>query len=67
SETSVLALGEAIAGAVGAKFDPEFAEPRLGEIRRSSIDPARATSVFGWRPVGMIGDGIERTIAAISE
>jgi len=67
SETSVLALGDAIAGAVGAEFDPEFAEPRLGEIRRSSIDPARATSAFGWRPVGTIGDGIERTIAAISE
>jgi UDP-glucose 4-epimerase len=63
-ETSVLELGEAIAAAAGAPFDPEFAEPRPGEVGRSAIDPALAGAELGWVPRTGLAEGIELTLAA---
>jgi UDP-glucose 4-epimerase len=47
-ETSVVDLGRRIASASGARFDPEMAPPRLGEVQRISIDPALAGRDLGW-------------------
>ncbi len=65
TETSVLDLGRAIAAAAGAEFDPEFADPRPGEVRRSAIDPGLAAE-FGWRPETSLAGGIEVTLAAVA-
>jgi UDP-glucose 4-epimerase len=65
-ETSVLALGRAIAEAAGASFEPEFAAPRLGEVKRSVIDPARAAAELGWRAATPFPEALERTLAAVS-
>ena len=62
----MLELGRAIAAAAGTEFDPEFAPPRPGEVRRSSIDPARAASEFGWRPATTLDEGIGITLAAVT-
>ena len=62
-ETSVLELGRAIAQAAGREFDPEFADPRPGEVHRSSIDPGLAAE-FGWRPQTTLAEGIKLTLAA---
>jgi UDP-glucose 4-epimerase len=64
-ETSVLELGRAIAAAAGNEFDPEFADPRPGEVRRSAIDPGLAAE-FGWRPQTTLAEGIELTLAAVA-
>ncbi len=66
TETSVLDLGRAIAKAAGTEFEPQFAPPRLGEVQRSGIDPARAAEEFGWRARTSLDEGIERTLAAIA-
>jgi UDP-glucose 4-epimerase len=65
NETSVVELGRAIAEVAGAEFEPEFADPRPGEVQRSSIDPALAAKEFGWRPQVSLAEGIERTLAAV--
>jgi UDP-glucose 4-epimerase len=66
AETSVVELGRAIATAANAEFDPEFADPRPGEVQRSSIDPALAAREFGWRPEVSLAQGIERTLASVA-
>ncbi|MDX6581345.1 MAG: UDP-glucose 4-epimerase [Solirubrobacterales bacterium] len=66
TETSVLELGRAIAAVAGTEFDPEFAELRPGEVRRSSIDPGLAAAEFGWRPATSLAEGIELTLAAVA-
>lgn len=63
-ETSVLELGRAISTATGALFDPEFAPPRLGEIRRTVVDPRVAESELGWRAATTLSTGTESTLAA---
>lgn len=64
-ETSVLdllrALGEVSGGALRP---PEFGPERLGEVKRSCLDPTRARVELGWEPqVGLV-EGLRRTLAA---
>jgi UDP-glucose 4-epimerase len=49
-ETSVVELHRVMAEAAGVDAKPEFAEARLGELARSSLDPARAELHLGWKP-----------------
>jgi UDP-glucose 4-epimerase len=62
-ETDVLELGRAIAAACGTEFEPEHAPPRLGEVRRIAIDPARAARELGWEPRTSFAEGIAGTVA----
>ncbi len=66
AETSVIELGREIGRATGVEFDPELAPPRLGEVRRISIDPARAAAELGWRPEHDLDQGLARTAASFS-
>ena len=61
-ETSVRQLHSAIAAAAGAPDEPEFHPPRLGELKRSSLDISRAKQVLGWTPAVAIPEGVARTV-----
>ena len=64
-ETSVLDL-VAILQQAGdrADFEPEFAEPRLGEIERSCLDVTRAREELGWEAQTTLSDGMRATLDA---
>jgi UDP-glucose 4-epimerase len=65
-ETDVLELVELLRDTDGADgFDPEFADPRPGEVKRISIDPARAKSELGWEPRTELAEGLRRTLDAV--
>jgi UDP-glucose 4-epimerase len=49
-ETSVNDLYKAMAAAVGSDLPARYAPPREGDVRRSSLDPARAAIHLGWKP-----------------
>jgi UDP-glucose 4-epimerase len=60
-ETSVLELGRRIAAACDARFAPEHAPARLGEVQRISIDPSLAARELGWRPRQDLDAGLRLT------
>ncbi|RUP04823.1 MAG: NAD-dependent epimerase/dehydratase family protein [Mycobacterium sp.] len=61
-ETSDRQLHTAVAAAVGGPDDPEFHPPRLGDLKRSCLDIARAAEVLGWRPQVALDEGVRRTV-----
>jgi UDP-glucose 4-epimerase len=64
-ETSVLALGELLAKACGAEFDPEMAEARPGEVQRIAIDSSRAAADLGWRAKTPLDEGLRLTVESL--
>jgi UDP-glucose 4-epimerase len=60
-ETSVVELYQHLARAAGVSRPPEHAPARLGEQRRSCIDPKAAAGAIGWRPEVALADGLART------
>jgi UDP-glucose 4-epimerase len=60
-ETDVVGLYGHLARAAGVSRAPEHAPARLGEQRRSCIDPSAAAFAIGWRPEVALGDGLART------
>jgi UDP-glucose 4-epimerase len=64
-ETSVLELGRAIADACDTTFEPEFAPQRLGEVRRTAVDPSRAAAELDWSAATSLPEGIGRTLEAV--
>jgi UDP-glucose 4-epimerase len=60
-ETDVVELYRHLARAAGVDRPPEHAPARLGEQRRSCIDPAAAGRAVGWRPEVALADGLART------
>lgn len=61
-ETSDRALHTAVAKAAGAADDPEFAPPRLGDVKRSCLDVRKAQMVLGWHPQVRLDEGVRRTV-----
>jgi UDP-glucose 4-epimerase len=61
-ETSDRQLHSAVAVAVGGPDDPEFAPPRLGDLKRSCLDIGLAERVLGWRPKVALDEGVPRTV-----
>jgi UDP-glucose 4-epimerase len=61
-ETSVRQLHSLVAAAAGAPDEPEFHPPRLGELKRSSLDISRAKQVLGWVPQVAIAEGVAKTV-----
>jgi UDP-glucose 4-epimerase len=67
AETTVLALHEACASASGVTATPTFEPARLGDLRRSALDVARAESELGFRARTGLAAGLARTLAASTE
>jgi UDP-glucose 4-epimerase len=66
-ETSTRQLHTAIAKAAGKPDEPELHPPRLGDLRRSSLDNSRAKEILGWSPKVDLHDGIARTVEFFRE
>jgi UDP-glucose 4-epimerase len=60
-ETDVNALHGHLARAAGSSAPAEHAPARLGEQRRSCVDPSAAAKALGWRPQVPLADGLART------
>jgi UDP-glucose 4-epimerase len=65
-ETSVLDLYSRIQRAAGIEREPEFADPRPGELQRSMLDASRARQELGWEPQRSLDEGLAATWAWIS-
>jgi UDP-glucose 4-epimerase len=61
-ETSVQQLYEVMARATGTKDAPRYEAERVGELRRSALDPGRAAIHLGWKPWTSIDEGLARTV-----
>ncbi len=61
-ETDVNAIHGHLARAAGVSRPAEHAPARMGEQRRSCIDPRAAFSALGWKPEVAIADGLSRTL-----
>jgi UDP-glucose 4-epimerase len=59
--TSVSALVERMRAAVGRDFEVEHADERLGDLKRSVLDPGRAGRELGWSPQAALEDGLRAT------
>jgi UDP-glucose 4-epimerase len=62
-ETSVLDLYERIQRVTGIAREPEFADPRPGELQRSVLDPALAQRELGWEQAHSLDEGLAETWA----
>jgi len=56
-ETSVNDLYRTMARSAGAAAAPVYAPARIGELRRSSLDPGRAAIHLGWKPWTSLEEG----------
>ena len=61
-ETSVNRLYRAMADAAGVEAEPVMAEARAGELDRSALDRAKATTELGWTPQVSLDDGVARVL-----
>jgi UDP-glucose 4-epimerase len=66
-ETSVLELWEACRATAGSSLEAVHAEPRLGELQRSCLDPSRASASLGWRASTGLMEGLRATWEWIRE
>jgi len=65
-ETSVLELVEALRELGGAdSFEPAFAPPRAGEVRRIALDCSRAADELDWRAATELRRGLELTLESV--
>jgi len=60
-ETDVNAVHAHLVRAAGVKSPADHAPARMGEQRRSCVDPRAAQAALGWRPEVGIADGLMRT------
>jgi len=56
-ETSVNELYSAMAQRAGVTAPPTYAPARVGELRRSSLNPGRAAIHLGWQPWTSLSEG----------
>jgi UDP-glucose 4-epimerase len=61
-ETDVNRIYAHLARAAGVSRSPEHAPGRMGEQKRSCVDPAAAAKAIGWKPEVAIEDGLARTL-----
>lgn len=62
TETSVNKLIEIISKTLGQEVKPEYASPRIGEIKRISLDGEKAKKELGFAPKYSLEEGIRKTI-----
>jgi UDP-glucose 4-epimerase len=61
-ETSVQQLYDAMARLTKTKGKPRYEAERVGELRRSALDPGRAEIHLGWKPFTSLDEGLGRTL-----
>jgi UDP-glucuronate 4-epimerase len=61
-ETNMLDLIRIIEQKLGRKIEREFGPEKVGDIKRSALDPTKAKNVLGWRPQTTLEEGIEKTL-----
>jgi len=61
-ETSDLQIFETVRDAVGAHAEPQYANPRPGEIDRIALDSTRFREQLGWEPAISLEDGIANVV-----
>jgi UDP-glucose 4-epimerase len=61
-ETSVQRLYDVMARLTGFKEPARYEPPRTGELRRSALDPSRASIHLGWKPWTSLEEGVARTL-----
>jgi UDP-glucose 4-epimerase len=66
-ETTVLDLHALCRRVSGSDREPELAPPRLGDLRRSILDPTKAERELGWRPDYDLERGLRATWEWVSE
>jgi UDP-glucose 4-epimerase len=66
-ETDVNRLATLMSGLAGFEGQPVYQPARPGEQHRSSVDPARAAEMLGWRPEVELAEGLGETIAHFRE
>ena len=66
-ETSVNELHAACRRVTGVDREPEYADERPGEIRRSVTDPGLAARELGWRAEASLEDGLKLTWQSLQE
>jgi UDP-glucose 4-epimerase len=66
-ETDVLTLWNVLKAAAGSDIEPELAELRAGELKRSCLDTSHTASALGWRAQVPVEQGLRETYAALVE
>jgi UDP-glucose 4-epimerase len=66
-ETDVLTLWNVLKAAAGSDIEPELAELRPGELKRSCLDTSHAERALGWRARVGVEQGLRGTYAALVE
>ncbi len=61
-ETTDRELHTLVARAAGAADEPDHAPARLGDLRRSALDPSAAATGLDWTPQVGLADGVARTV-----
>jgi UDP-glucose 4-epimerase len=61
-QMNVLELAEAAGRAVGRTPDIRLADPRAGELARSSLDASKAERVLGWKRQFAFDDGLAQLV-----
>jgi len=62
SRRTLLDVGKVIAGLCATGFQPEFAQPRSGDIKISVGDPGKCFEALGWKSTTDFADGLRQTI-----
>jgi UDP-glucose 4-epimerase len=62
-ETDINRIYELLAAAGGVKQPAIHAAAKLGEQRRSCVDPSLAKRVLGWSPTVPLEEGLPQTLA----
>jgi UDP-glucose 4-epimerase len=65
TETTVIALFEALRAAAGGRGEARHGPARPGEQRRSMLDPSRARRLLDWTPRVPLDEGLRRTVTAV--
>jgi UDP-glucose 4-epimerase len=66
-ETDVLTLWNVLKAAAGSDIEPQLADLRPGELKRSCLDTSLAERELGWRAAMPVEEGLQRTYAALVE
>jgi len=64
-ERTVLDIVEVLNEHASDGFQPEHAPERLGEVRRSALDPSRAREELGWEAKVELDEGLKRTLDSL--